>query len=57
MDNPDNKRRSDRRHESAPVQIVSPPLPHAGIGSALRHSFDPPPAMPDDWSRLLNRLR
>lgn len=39
------------------VRFVSAPAPHAGVGRALRESFASLSKLPDEWARMLDRLR
>jgi hypothetical protein len=38
-------------------QAVSPPAPHEGVRRALLGSFGSIPAMPEEFTRLLDKLR
>jgi hypothetical protein len=38
-------------------QIVAAPAPHEGVKRALLGSFGSIPAMPEEFARLLERLR
>jgi hypothetical protein len=38
-------------------QVVTSPLPHEGVRRALLGSFGSIPAMPEEFARLLERLR
>jgi hypothetical protein len=57
MDIRDTLRRNERRDESDGIHMVTMPAPHAGVGDALRRSFGSVSQLPDEWGRLLNRLR
>ena len=38
-------------------QAVTPPAPHEGVRRALLGSFGSIPAMPEEFNRLLDKLR
>jgi hypothetical protein len=46
-----------RRDETHEPQIVRMPTPHEGVRRALLGSFGSIPAMPDEFTRLLDHIR
>jgi hypothetical protein len=53
----DHARNLPRQAEERRPQVVQEPIAHEGFRRALIGSFDPAPALPDDFTRLLDRLR
>lgn len=57
MSSTSQERKSMRWEQQHGPQAVAMPAPHEGVRRALLGSFGSIPAMPDDFVRLLDKLR